>query len=177
MSAHELVFREATMTDVGALIALVESAYRGEASRKGWTTEADILDGQRIDAQGLLELIDNPEARVLLVERATKLIACCELQRKGAHAYFGMFSVSPLEQGTGIGKHVLAEAERFARDEWHRDEMQMTVIDVRSELIAWYERRGYARTGIHKPFPYGDARFGEPKRDDLRFEILRKSLA
>lgn len=176
MSKNELVFRGATLKDVDALIALVESAYRGEASRKGWTTEADILDGQRIDAQGVLELVGNPEARILLVERAGTLIACCELQRKDEHAYFGMFSVSPLEQGTGIGKQVLAEAERVARDEWRCREMQMTVIDVRNELIAWYERRGYARTGIHKPFPYGDARFGEPKRNDLRFEILRKSL-
>lgn len=177
MTGHELTFRCATPDDVDALIALVESAYRGDASRQGWTTEADILGGQRIDAQGLLELVGNSEAQVLLVERDAGLIACCELQRKGEHAYFGMFSVSPLEQGSGIGKQVLAEAERIAREEWRCREMQMTVIDVRNELIAWYERRGYARTGIHKPFPYGDARFGEPKRDDLRFEILRKPLA
>ena len=55
--------------------------------------------------------------------------------------------------------------------------MRMTVIDIRDELIAFYERRGYRRTGIKKPFPYGDARFGLPKRDDLRFEVLEKPLA
>ena len=90
--------------------------------------------------------------------------------------YFGMFSVVPDLQGRGIGKQMLTEAERIARDEWNVPVMRMTVIDVRDELIAFYERRGYHRTGIHKPFPYGDARFGLPKRDDLRFEILEKAL-
>jgi ribosomal protein S18 acetylase RimI-like enzyme len=176
MTAHELGFRTATLDDVEALVALVESAYRGDVSRQGWTTEADILDGQRIDREGIVALVDNSQARLLIVERNGQRVACCELQRQGDHAYFGMFSVSPTEQGSGIGKLVLAEAERFVREVWNCREMQMTVIDVRSELIAWYERRGYQRTGIHKPFPYGDDRFGKPKRDDLRFEVLTKSL-
>lgn len=177
MSTHDLAFRSATLDDIDALIVLVESAYRGDASRKGWTTEADMLDGQRIDREGLVTLVSNPDARLVIVERDAVLVACCELQRKGDHAYFGMFSVSPTEQGSGVGKQVLAEAERMARDEWSSREMQMTVIDIRSELIAWYERRGYVRTGIHRPFPYGDARYGLPKRADLRFEILSKPLA
>ncbi|RZA19182.1 MAG: GNAT family N-acetyltransferase, partial [Lysobacteraceae bacterium] len=87
------------------------------------------------------------------------------------------FSVRPDQQGGGIGKDVLAECERIARDEWSLPLMRMTVIDIRDELIAFYERRGYRRTGITKPFPYGDARFGLPTRDDLRFEILEKALA
>jgi ribosomal protein S18 acetylase RimI-like enzyme len=87
-----------------------------------------------------------------------------------------MFSVRPGLQGAGIGGQVLAEAERFARDEFGMDVMRMTVIDLREELIAWYERRGYRRTGIKKPFPYGDERFGIPLRDDLRFEVLEKTL-
>jgi ribosomal protein S18 acetylase RimI-like enzyme len=87
-----------------------------------------------------------------------------------------MFSVRPNLQNAGIGKQVLAEAERIAREEWRLPAMRMTVIDVRDALIAWYERRGYRRTGKHKPFPYGDARFGIPKRNDLRFEILEKPL-
>jgi ribosomal protein S18 acetylase RimI-like enzyme len=176
MSAPELLFRQAELADIEAIVALVESAYRGDASRKGWTTEADMLNGQRIDRQGLIDLIAKSDARVLLVEQDAELVACCELQRQGDKAYFGMFSVRPTGQGAGIGKRVLAEAERIARDEWHCREMQMTVIDIRDELVAWYERRGYHRTGVHKPFPYGDERFGIPKRDDLRFEILAKSL-
>jgi ribosomal protein S18 acetylase RimI-like enzyme len=88
-----------------------------------------------------------------------------------------MFSVNPDLQGAGVGRAMLAEAERIARDEWRCTEMQMTVISIRDELIAWYERRGYRRTGLYSPFPYGDERFGIPLRDDLQFELLMKPLA
>jgi ribosomal protein S18 acetylase RimI-like enzyme len=172
----DLKFRAATLADVDVIIPLVESAYRGDASRVGWTTEADILDGQRIDRQLLVGLIENPDARVLLAEQDAQLMACCELQDQNGIAYFGMFSVRPNGQGAGIGNRVLAEAERIAMQEWGCTEMRMTVIDIRNELIAWYERRGYRRTGVHKPFPYGDERFGIPRRDDLRFEVLSKAL-
>ncbi|MEZ5460567.1 GNAT family N-acetyltransferase [Dokdonella sp.] len=172
----ESSFRAATLADVDAIIPLVESAYRGDASRKGWTTEADFLDGQRIDRQLLIELIQRDDARVVLLERDAELLACCELQDQGGIAYFGMFSVRPEGQGSGIGNRMLVEAERIATEEWQCREMRMTVIDIRNELIAWYERRGYQRTGEYKPFPYGDERFGIPRRDDLRFEVLRKPL-
>lgn len=170
-------FRWAAPADVAAIVALVESAYRGEASRAGWTTEADLLDGQRIDAQGVLALIASESAGILLTEADGELIACCELRRQAAAAYFGMFSVRPLAQGNGLGRRVIAHAEHIARDLWRCERMRMTVIDVRSELIAWYERRGYRRTGQFEPFPYGDERFGIPRRADLRFEVLEKPLA
>lgn len=172
----ELTFRRATRDDIDAIVELVQSAYRGDASRVGWTTEADILDGQRIDRSMLTAMLANPVAMFLLAEFDDTLIACCEMQDKGDAAYFGMFSVTPSMQGSGVGKDVLAEAERIARDEWHCGHMEMTVIDVRDSLIAWYERRGYVRTGLHSPFPYGDERFGIPLRDDLRFETLRKNF-
>ncbi len=172
----ELNFRAARLADVDAIIALVESAYRGDASRQGWTTEADFLDGQRIDRQLLVELIARSDARVVLAERDGQLLACCELQDQRGIAYFGMFAVRPNGQGAGIGNRLLIEAERIAARQWQCREMRMTVIDIRNELIAWYERRGYQRTGEHKPFPYGDERFGIPLRDDLRFEVLRKDL-
>ncbi len=171
-----LSFRDAGEGDLDAVRNLVESAYRGESSRRGWTTEADFLDGQRIDVVGLRELIGDADARVLMAFRDDLLVACCELRRNADTAYFGMFSVRPDGQGAGVGNLVLAEAERIAHSAWHCRMMQMTVIDIRSELIAWYQRRGYRRTGVHKPFPYGDARYGIPKRDDLRFEILEKPL-
>ncbi len=176
MTLHALRFRSAVADDIDAIVALVESAYRGDASRRGWTTEADLLDGQRIDRRGVAELLAKAGARVVLVERDAGLVACCEVQRQDDTAYFGMFSVKPDAQGRGIGKQVLAEAERIAREDWKCHEMQMTVIDIRAELIAWYERLGYRRSGIHKPFPYGDERFGIPRRDDLRFEILSRPL-
>ncbi len=170
-------FRIATIDDIPALIPLVESAYRGDASRVGWTTEADMLDGQRIDADSLQKSIDASDSRIILAEKDGDLLACCHVEKLGDSAgYFGMFSVRPGQQGSGIGKLLLAEAERQARDDFHCPRMDMTVIDIRDSLIAFYERRGYSRTGIHKPFPYGDERFGIPKRDDLRFEILTKVL-
>jgi GNAT superfamily N-acetyltransferase len=171
-----LTFRAAAEADVPALVALVESAYRGESSRVGWTTEAELLGGQRTDPQGVAEVIANPAGRLLAVERGGELVACCQLERRGNCAYFGMFAVRPLLQGGGLGRAVLAEAERVAREEWDAEEMHMTVLTQRADLIAWYERRGYERTGRTAPFPYGDERFGLPKRDDLEFEVLVRKL-
>jgi ribosomal protein S18 acetylase RimI-like enzyme len=171
-----LTFRDADDADVADLVALIESAYRGDASRAGWTTEADILEGQRTDPEGVIEVIKGSGSRLLAVERDGRIVACCQLEHRGAHAYFGMFAVSPAVQGGGVGKLVLAEAERQARERWGVTEMHMTVISVREDLIAWYERRGYRRTGRMTPFPYGDERFGIPQRDDLEFELLVKEL-
>lgn len=169
-------FRPATTADIPAIVELVTSAYRGEASRKGWTTEADLLDGQRIEPGVLAADIARPRSVVLLAERDGALLACAHVAEEDGAGYFGMFAVRPDLQGGGVGKAVLAEAERIAREEWDLATMRMTVIDVRDSLIAFYERRGYVRTGIHKPFPYGDERFGVPLRDDLRFEVLEKRL-
>ncbi|MGW2645968.1 GNAT family N-acetyltransferase [Streptomyces sp. NPDC001393] len=169
-------FRDATDADVDALVALIESAYRGDSSRAGWTTEADLLQGRRTDPEGVLEVIKSPDSRLLAVEQDGRIVACCQLEHHGDHAYFGMFAVSPTLQGAGLGKTVMAEAERQVREAWGVTEMHMTVISVRDDLIAWYERRGYRRTGKMSPFPYGDERFGIPQRDDLQFELLVKKL-
>lgn len=171
-------FRRALPSDVETIVSVVQSAYRGDASRAGWTTEADLLDGQRTDADEVASLIRSEPERslVLLAEHDGRLLACCHLADRGAHAYFGMFAVDPAAQGSGLGRSVLAEAERIARDDWGLPEQRMTVISARGDLIAWYERRGYRRTGIMTPFPYGDERFGVPRRPDLQFEELRKAL-
>ena len=171
-----LSFRNATVADVDVLVPLVTSAYRGETSRAGWTTEADFLDGNRIDADVLRADIARPRSRVVLAERDGALLACAHVAEEDGHGYFGMFAVVPGLQGGGIGKALLAECERIAREDWRLPDMRMTVIDIRDELIAFYERRGYHRTGVFKPFPHGDERFGVPKRDDLRFEVLEKPL-
>ncbi|WKX73607.1 GNAT family N-acetyltransferase [Streptomyces sp. XD-27] len=175
-TADALTFRAGTRSDVPELVALIESAYRGEASKAGWTTEADLLDGRRTDPEGVAAVIDAENSRLLTVERDGELIACCQVERRGEHAYFGMFAVRPTLQGAGLGKVIIAEAERFVRAEWGAREMHMTVISARDELIAWYERRGYSRTGQMSPFPYGDERFGVPRRMDLQFELLVKPL-
>lgn len=172
-----LSFRPATTAEVDAVVALVESAYRGESSRAGWTTEADLLDGQRTDAAGVRSIIDAADRCVLLALDGDALVGCCELRRRDdGSAYFGMFAVVPVQQGAGVGRSVLAEAERRAREVWGATRMEMTVLVQREDLIAWYVRRGYSRTGRTEPFPYGDERFGLPRRPDLRFEVLAKDL-
>jgi ribosomal protein S18 acetylase RimI-like enzyme len=182
MHAANLVFRDAGIEDIPALVALVTSAYRGETSRAGWTTEADFLDGNRIDPDVLREDIGRPRSRVVVAEPAAgtdaagEMLACAHVADVDGAGYFGMFAVRPGLQRAGVGNGVLVECERIAREDWGLPAMRMTVIDLREELIAWYERRGYRRTGTFKPFPYGDPRFGIPKRDDLRFEVLEKPL-
>jgi len=171
-----LRFRTATRADVDAIVALVHSAYRGESSRAGWTTEADLLDGRRTDAEEVRELIAMPDSQIVLGERDTGLLASVHIQKQADSGYFGMFAVRPGAQRLGVGSALLAEAERRAREVWGCASMQMCVITLRAELIAWYERRGYRRTGVFKPFPYGQERYGRPRRDDLRMEMLQKSF-
>ena len=175
MTDVRLAFRFAEERDVPAIVGLVEAAYRGEA---GWTTETHLLDGQRTDAGMVRAAIRAHGSAVLVAEAGGHLVGCCQLERRpDAEVYFGMFSVRPGRQGQGWGRQILAEAERLARDDWGARTMVMTVLAQRGELIAWYERRGYRRTGESRPFPYGNVRFGIPKRPDLSFVVLSKPLA
>jgi ribosomal protein S18 acetylase RimI-like enzyme len=173
-----LAVEPASAADADAIVALVNSAYRGDSSRVGWTTEADLLGGQRTDRDAIVELVA-ADGRRLLLHRAPEgeLLACVLLERKGAGVcYLGMLTVRPDLQAAGLGRRLLAAAEQYAAAELGARSIEMTVIGVRHELIAWYERRGYARTGERRPFPYGNERFGQPRRPDLDFEVLRKTL-
>lgn len=168
---HGVTIRAAEHGDVDAVLALVESAYRGEASRAGWTTEADLLEGQRTDAAAVLEALPD-----LLVSVADgEVVGCCAVTHHEAHSYFGMFAVRPTLQGGGVGSALLAAAEERAQARGST-RMELTVLRQRSELIAYYERRGYVTTDELRPFHYGDERFGIPKRDDLEFVVLVKDL-
>ena len=169
-------YRIATINDITRIIELVHSAYRGESSRAGWTTESDFIDGTRTDSQEITDIINTPNNIIVLTEQDNQLLASVHLQKQGNTAYLGMFAVDPTVQNTGIGKSLLNAAELTAQQQWQCDRVHMTVITIRNELISWYERRGYQRTGIFKPFPYGIARYGKPKRDDLVLEILEKQL-
>ncbi len=173
----DLRFRLATHDDVRAIVALVERTYRGDASRAGWTTEADLLEGQRIDPQGVMESIEGDHSRVVLAHSGTDLVACAHIQRRSAIGYFGMFSVDTGHQGSGLGGTVLAECERQLRDDLDCNVVQIIVLKQRVELIGWYQRRDYRLTGERRPFPYGDERFGLPRVADLEFVVLHKSLS
>jgi ribosomal protein S18 acetylase RimI-like enzyme len=178
MDTNALSYRTATHEDIPALVALIESAYRGDSSRRGWTTEADLLHGQRTDPEGVADVVGGRDSLMLLASRGGTPVGCCQLERRPEGiAYFGMFAVDPGQQGGGLGRAILAEAERTAAADWGCGAMHMTVIRQREDLIAWYERRGYVRTGRRTPFPYGDERFGLPQVPDLEFELLVKKLA
>jgi N-acetylglutamate synthase-like GNAT family acetyltransferase len=163
--------RAARPEDVDELVALVESAYRGESSRAGWTTEADLLDGQRTDADEVQSMLPH----LLVAQTDDGIIGCCALVPEARHGQFGMFAVRPGRQASGLGSALLREAEARARG-LGLDLVEMTVLSLRTELIAFYERRGYRRTGERRPFPHHDERFGLPRRGDLEFEVLAKDL-
>ena len=166
-----------TSADLSALHRLVHSAYRGESARTGWTHEADLLDGHRTDEAALAETIADPDQAILVARDGATLAGCISVAAKAdGLAYIGMVTVDPQRQNSGLGRQLLEAAEAYARDHFRCSRAEMTVIALRTELIAWYERRGYAATGETRPFPAADPRFGLPRRDDLHFIVLEKAL-
>lgn len=172
-----MTFRIAGPRDIPALHTLIESAYRGESAKAGWTHEADLLGGQRTDARALGEIVADDAQVVLMLEAAGDLHGCVLVADKGGgRSYLGMLTVRPDLQSAGIGAKLLNEAEDLARNVLMSRTMEMTVIKRRRELIGWYERCGYEDTGREAPFPTDDPRFGLPKVDDLVFVVLEKTL-
>jgi ribosomal protein S18 acetylase RimI-like enzyme len=168
----------ATDTDLDAIAALVNSAYRGDSSRAGWTTEADYLEGQRTDAERLREQLAETAGAVLLTMRDDDgtLLGSAWLEPRGEDVwYLGMFTIRPDLQARGLGRALLDESVRFVRARGAR-RMRITVIQFRASLIEWYERRGFRATGESVPFPYGDARNGIPLRNDLQLLVFEKPL-
>ena len=168
--------RLATAADVPAVVARVESAYRGEGSRRGWTTEAHLLDGQRTDVTAVADLVSRPDSLVIVAEADGGIVGCVHVEAAGGVAHLGMLAVDPLRQAGGLGRRLVAGAERSAVERFGAQAMELDVIAGREDLIAWYERRGYAFTGGMTAFPYGDDRFGLPKTPGLHFRTMRKSL-
>ncbi len=176
-SSDNLSFRQAVAADAEGIVALVNSAYRGESSRAGWTTEADLLDGQRTDAEEISRLIGRDGQVILLCLPGGEIIGSVHLERvDAATTYMGMLVIRPVLQGRGLGRRLLEAAEHFARSEWSASRMQMQVISLRHELIAYYRRRGYLPTGEIRAFPATDPKFGLPRVAELMFEVLEKSL-
>jgi ribosomal protein S18 acetylase RimI-like enzyme len=170
-----LSFRKAVSSDAETLDALVNSAYRGESSKQGWTTEADLLDGTRTNKADIENLIARKDSMILLCVEGTGIIGCVHLELSGAECQLGMLVVKPGLQSRGIGKQLMQAAEAAVRDNWGARLITMSVISVRHELIAFYERRGYRRTGRKKPFVADDTH-GFPKSQPIEFEVLEKTL-
>jgi len=166
--------RLATIHDVAAVATLVNSAYRGEYAKKGWTTEADLLEGSRTDAAALTELIAQENTFILLYHEASSLLSCVLLEVHQKKLYLGMLTVEPSYQGSGLGKKMLRAAEDFAHQQGCTS-IYMNVITTRTELIEWYERHGYHDSGERKPFAFNDPRFGIPKMP-LEFMVMEKAL-
>ena len=164
----------ATSADIPALVTLVNSAYRGGDGAQGWTHEAHLLSGSRTDAAGIEELLQTPQAVILKATNPKGGIdACVYLQKQGDKLYLGLLSVLPSKQDTGIGKQLLTASANYARLQ-HCKKIRITVISARQELLAWYERHGYERTGEIEPFHAGE-KFGIQKQP-LELVVLEKPV-
>jgi GNAT superfamily N-acetyltransferase len=172
-----LTFRAAQAFDVPATTALINAAYRGESSTVGWTTEAELLQGRRIDEAGLARLLEEPDSLILLCFQDEKLIGSVQLQKlSDGVGYLGMFVVRPGLQGRGLGRRFMQEAEATAQRLWGVTRMSMSVINLRRELIAYYERCGYALTGERLPFPFEDG-LSSALVEGIELVLMEKELS
>jgi len=154
--------KKASVNDVPALTQLINKSYRGESAERGWTTESHLLGGQRIDEETLTRYIQDKDTVILKCSINEEVVGSVYLNKNGSDLYFGMLTVDPDKQNTGTGKLLLKHVEWYAREQ-NCNRIHMTVISVRDELIAWYERHGFIKTGEVKPFP-ADTKFGIQKQ-------------
>jgi ribosomal protein S18 acetylase RimI-like enzyme len=165
---------KATIEDVTALNNLINSAYRGESSKKGWTTEANILEGKRTTEEELIAIIQDQKNTILKYSENNEIIGCVLLKQKEDELYLGMLTVSPELQNSGIGKKLMQQAEIFALN-LGLSKIVMTVISVREELISWYKRHGFVDTGLREPFPVSEV-FNQTATEPLEFIVLEKRI-
>jgi predicted N-acetyltransferase YhbS len=171
---RKMKFRIATPADAPVINSLVNGAYRGVSSKRGWTTEADLLDGIRTSEASLLEMLAHPSAIILVAEEEGGLQGCVYLEKQEEALYLGMLTVKPELQGKGVGAQLLTAAEHRAKEQGC-NKISMTVITARSELIAYYNRKGFIDTGSRKEFP-ADPKFGIQKQP-LEFMVMEKTLS
>jgi ribosomal protein S18 acetylase RimI-like enzyme len=167
---------KASISDLSALLNLVNTTYRGESSTKGWTSETSLLGGEiRVDEETLTDYLTNQAVCVLkYTNSAQQIVGCVYLNNKGKKIYLGMLAVNPDHQNSGIGRLLLQGAEDYA-EQINCNIIQMTVIEDRTELIAYYQRRGYLLTGVKSPFPVEHHKYGRPLKEIILLE-MEKSL-
>ena len=177
----DLYLKQITPADISEVVRLVNSAYRGDSSRQGWTTEAEYLDGQRTDEQTLAAELQGENKTVLCVcnKQNSEIIGTVFLEQfqdeKGPNCYLGMLTVKPTLQNSGLGKWMMSEVERHVKA-WGIHRITLGVLNPRHELMAWYERRGYIKNGVTEDFPYGQDQFGKPKTKGLHFVMFEKTI-
>lgn len=170
MPESPLAIRPATPADLALLHPVIERAYRGDAARGGWTHEADLIEGARTDLATLEAILAAPDSRLLVAERDGAIIGCVQISDRGAGlAYLGLLCIDPVLQAAGLGRQLIAAAEAEAGVTFATSAIEMTVIDSRHELVAYYERRGYRRTGERRAFPI-------PLDPPLSMVVLAKEL-
>jgi ribosomal protein S18 acetylase RimI-like enzyme len=167
--------RPANVHDVDALMAMVNAAYRPPPGNAGWTHESKLVTGPRINRVQLLNAVAESTGVLLVKVLNNSIVACVQIQRQGADSYIGMLTVSQSEQKLGLGKAMLDYAETYAITEFSAERLIMVVLSARHELIEFYFRRGYARTGEVRAYPV-DAGVGTPKTADLMIETLEKKV-
>lgn len=173
-----LTFTVATDADVPEVVSLINLAFRGRGEDAGWSIEEEYIEGTRITEDLLREdMAAKSHATLLLWRMADGWLLGCVWMEPEQHGiwYLGLLAVPPRQQKSGLGRKLLEAAENWARMRG-ATEIRMSVVNLRVALIEWYKRRGYVLTGETKPFPYGDNRFGVPKRNDLHFVILQRQL-
>lgn len=178
-----LVVQPASLEDADEIALLVNQAYRGESSRQGWTTEADILEGLRTNAQEVRAIMQAPNSVILAARQSQgqalpnpqAIAGSVHIERDENEVSIGMFVIQPAMQGQGLGKQLLSAAEEYALRHWKIKKACMWVITQRTELIAFYERRGYVKTGIERAFPVNPAMW-QPKATGLKLARLEKEL-
>jgi ribosomal protein S18 acetylase RimI-like enzyme len=171
-----LNFCVATADDAHSIVELVNAAYRGETSREGWTTEADLLEGRRTELEEISRLLYSNNAIILCCTTQNKIIGSICLTYSDSQVEMGMFAVNPLYQGQGIGKQLLQYAECYATQKWPIERYVLEVIHCRHELIAFYERRGYKLTSERREFPVNPVLW-TPKVGGLVLLVLEKSFS
>lgn len=168
----QATLRIASKLDASEIAALVNKAYRPLLHQRGWTHEADLVTGDRTSPEQVLSLF-GPQSSILVLDQASMIVACVHVQGYASNAYIGMLATEPDCQNRGLGKKMLACAEQYAVEQFKATTFKMSVLSSRAELISFYERRGYVRTGHIESYPVFSG-VGQPLVDDLQVEILEK---
>lgn len=168
-----MIFRNAEKSDAETIAKLVNQAYRPQPGASGWTHESLLVSGDRTTVAQVAELMAKPDSTILVGITDNAITACVHVEKDGQHCHIGMLAVNPILQGAGLGKQILAYAERFARERFEADKFILLVLSARTELIDFYRRRGYAKTGRVLDYPLA-AGVGTPRHCDLKIEVLEK---